>query len=296
MSDETIAASPPIDPPAGTSVPSPRAFRRRRSSRLWPWLTLLLVVGFLIGILATIWAFPRVDRWWNGRAPVAATVEASAPAARSYLPASVATQDLLDARMAELEDRLARVRMAAEAASGNATRAEGLLIAFAARRALDSGAPLGYVEGQLRLRFGQAQPRAVATIINAAREPVTLLDLQGGFEEIAPRLTASPSGGNWWRAFTREVHDLVIIRKARTPSPLPEKAVPRIRRLIAAGRVEPAMTELERLSDAPGTEGWLQMARRYREARRALDLVETAAILDTPQARATPAMPLPPAI
>src|SRR3546814_8195783 len=84
----------------------------------------------------------------------------------------------LTTRVSELEDRIPRINVQAQAASGNAARAEGLLIAFAARRALDTGGPLGYIEGQLRLRFGRAQPRAVATIINAAREPVTLQDLQ----------------------------------------------------------------------------------------------------------------------
>src|SRR3546814_289458 len=87
-------------------------------------------------------------------------------------------------RVSELEDRMSRIKVQAQAASGNAARAEGLLIAFAARRALDTGGPLGYIEGQLRLRFGRAQPRAVATIINAAREPATLQDLQAGLVEI----------------------------------------------------------------------------------------------------------------
>ena len=46
------------------------------------------------------------------------------------------------------------------AASGNAARAEGLLIAFSARRTLERGNDLGYLGDQLRLRFGDAEANA----------------------------------------------------------------------------------------------------------------------------------------
>ncbi|MDX3910866.1 MAG: hypothetical protein QHC67_13765 [Sphingobium sp.] len=276
------------DPAIGTAAPAPRAFRERRRSNA-PWVILLVALAFIGGMAATVVAYPRLNGWWGGNAAPAASVlpvaDPSARAAAAPVPADAARQDLLALRMTELEDRLARVSVAAQAASGNATRSEGMLVAFAARRALDSGAPLGYLEGQLRLRFGQAQPRAVATIINAAREPVTLTDLQGAFDDIAPSLRTSPPGTGWWTALQSEARNLVIIRKSSTPSPLPEKAIPRIQRLLAAGRVASAMEEVQRLPGKASAERWLQIARRYREARRALDLVETAAILETPPAR-----------
>ncbi|AUW57231.1 hypothetical protein C1T17_03135 [Sphingobium sp. SCG-1] len=276
---------------ANAPASAPRAFREKRRSNAPLWVA-LIVLAFLGGIAAAALAFPRLSGWWNGTAQpvmVATGVKASSPNAPVSLPADAARQDLLALRMSELEDRLARVSVAAQAASGNATRSEGMLVAFAARRALDSGSPLGYLEGQLRLRFGQAQPRAVATIINAAREPVTLIDLQAGFDDIAPSLRTVPPGTDWWTAFQREAHDLVIIRKASTPSPLPERAIPRIARLLASGRVAPAMEEIARLPGKATAERWLEMARRYREARRALDLIETAAILESPPVRVVPA-------
>src|SRR3546814_17058485 len=79
----------------------------------------------------------------------------------------------LAARVAELEQRLSRITLQAESASGNASRAEGLLVAFAVRRALDRGLSLGYLDAQLRLRFGADQPKAVKTIIAPARDPVS---------------------------------------------------------------------------------------------------------------------------
>lgn len=281
--EETIA----IEEQAPAAAPTGR---RRSNAR---WIAILLFLAFAGGVAATIWAMPALTAWWRGaRPPSAANIAALPPGqpvvANAFRPASLARQELLDAHMAELEDRMARITIDAQAASGHAARAEGLLIAFAARRALDSGSPLGYVEGQLRSRFGQAQPRAVATIINAAREPVTLTDLEAGFEDIAPGLRTDPPGTGWWTAFMNEARDLVIIRKATTPSRVPEQAVPRIRRLLESGRIDPAITEVERLPGHAKADRWLQTARRYREARRALDLIETAAILEAPQIRAQP--------
>ena len=51
----------------------------------------------------------------------------------------------LDQRLAAAEQRLTRLDLQAQAAAGNAARAEGLLIAFAVRRALDRGADWGYL-------------------------------------------------------------------------------------------------------------------------------------------------------
>src|SRR3546814_17595658 len=90
-----------------------------------------------------------------------------------------------------------RSTLQAASASGNATRAEGLLIAFAARRALDRGLSLGYLEAQLLLRFGDDQPNAVKTIIDTARDPNTLEHLRIELDALAPQTVGrnSQSGG-----------------------------------------------------------------------------------------------------
>jgi hypothetical protein len=195
-------------------------------------------------------------------------------------PLTATAAQSLDSRIVQLEERLTRITIEAQAASGNASRAEGLLVAFAARRALDTGAPLGYLEGQLRLRFGQGQPRAVAAIIAAAREPITLTDLRSGLSAIGDRVTQVPADAGWWSALEREARELITIRKATTPSARPELAMERALRYIDGGRVAAALAEVERLPGRGAADRWIQAARRYLEARRALDLIETAAILE----------------
>jgi hypothetical protein len=153
------------------------------------------------------------------------------------------------------------------------------LVAFAARRALDRGLGLGYIEEQLRLRFGSVQPRAVATVIQASREPVTLEDLRMGIEAIAPQLvTGAPSDG-WAASFKRELSNLIVLRREGTPSPRPADRLERARRMLAGGQVEGALAEVARLPGATNAENWTSAARRYIDARKALDVIETAAIL-----------------
>lgn len=254
-------------------------------------MAILLLLAFLGGLAAMGWAMSRWDGW-TGKEPAApevrqVAVSADQPAGKTQPPLLEASHaQTLTTRVSELEDRIARINVQAQAASGNAARAEGLLVAFAARRALDTGAPLGYIEGQIRLRFGQAQPRAVATIINAAREPVTLQDLQGGLEELEPKLVGRGKSQDWWADIKREVGELVVLRDAGTPSPLPERRLARARRLLEAGRVDAALAEVSRLPGRSAANRWMEQARRYVEARRALDLVETAAILEPRHLRA----------
>ena len=77
----------------------------------------------------------------------------------------------------QLERALARVENATQRAEGFAGRADALVVAFAARRAIDRGVALGYLEPLLIGRFGAQHQQAVATIITASRQPVRLDDL-----------------------------------------------------------------------------------------------------------------------
>lgn len=251
----------------------------------------LPILGFALGVGLTLWALPRIERLWQAQptpAVPAATTQQTLPMVASpgaARPAAIPDQ-MIDARVQQLEERLTRITVEAQGASANAARAEGLLVAFAARRALDSGAPLGYVEGQLRLRFGQAQPRAVATIINASRQPLTIIDLRAGLLDVSEGLTAAAER-DWWSAMEQEAKALVTFRRSSTPSPRPQAALDRALRYIDAGRVSAALAEVDAMPGRTVAARWVQSARRYLDARRALDLIETAAILEPRQLRAS---------
>ena len=134
----------------------------------------------------------------------------------------------IDQRLAAAEQRLARLDLQAQAAAGNAARAEGLLIAFATRRALEKGAELGYLADQLRLRFGDALPNAVDTIIRTSRDPITLDQLIARLEGLSPRL-AQPNDQRGWARFGEELSQLFVIRRESAPSPQPERRLERAR-------------------------------------------------------------------
>lgn len=196
------------------------------------------------------------------------------------MPAATAPAPVdLAGRLRLLEAQIAEIKAANGSLSGNASRAESLLIAFAARRALDRGLALGTLESQLQLRFGDDQPNAVRTVIDVARTPVTLDRLQTEFDKLAPALAGGAPDESLWSGLRREVGSLFVLRDATAPSTRADQRVLRARRLLDAGQVDAAIREIGALPGAPLAEAWVTEARRYHEARRALDLIEAAAIL-----------------
>lgn len=183
-------------------------------------------------------------------------------------------------RVAQLEDRIDRIGTRAGAAAGNADRAEGLLVAFAARRALDRGIALGYIEGLLQERFGRSAPEAVARVIAASRQPVTLDGLQSRLTELEPALIGIGEDESWWDAARRELSELFVLREAGTPSPAPRQRLQRARDKLAVGQVDTALAEILRLPGREAAEQWIADARRYVAARNALDRIETIALME----------------
>lgn len=185
----------------------------------------------------------------------------------------------LDQRLAAAEQRLARLDIQAQAAAGNAARAEGLLIAFATRRAIERGAELGYLADQLRLRFGDNWPNAVRTIINFSRQPVRLDQLQARLEGLGPQIIESNEVSSW-ADIRRELSDLFVVRRESTPSPQPERRLERARYALEQGRYDNAIDEIRNMPGAEKAESWIADTIRYRDAMQAMEVIETAAVLD----------------
>jgi ABC-type amino acid transport substrate-binding protein len=217
----------------------------------------------------------------KGQVPLVVVPATNAPAGPAPvidLNALSTRENVLAGQLAELEQRTARIGSEAQSASGYATRAESMMVAFAARRALDRGLALGYIEDQLRSRFGATQPRAVAAILQAAREPVTIAELRAGLDGIAPELVTGAASNGWLQSLEHELVSLIVIHRADTPSPLPVDRLDRARQLLEGGKVDAALAEVARMPGAAQAVRWTGAARRYLGARRALDTIEAAAI------------------
>ena len=297
-------ASEPLTP--GTTAPAyPASPAAAHPPRRGGTVLLALVVAFLLGAAGVAYVA------WQGLIPLRPAAPAPAapaglvsasPAPRAAAPsaaeaASLASQqDQLEARIAALSARLDSLTVAAQSAAGNAGRAEALLVAFAARRALDRGAPLNTIEDQLRLRFGDTQPHAVTTVIEAARQPVTLDQLVAGLDSLAPSLTAAPVEASAWARVRSELAGLFVIRRDSAPSPTPATKLDRARLLLESGRTEEAIEVVERLPGAGGAGDWFTAARRYDDARRALDVLESSAMIGQPARAGTAAASAPVAV
>jgi hypothetical protein len=281
------------------------------AARRGSWFRPLIVplVAFLLGLGAMGYILAR----WDAAArvvgveppppPVALTAPPPAPAvapppAAAAAPAEEEPERILidpevGRRVSALEQRISQLDTQSRAAVGNADRAEGLLVAFAARRALDRGVALGFLEALLRERFGASQPRAVGMILLAARNPVTLQELQLGLQEAGPRLAGTPPDAGWWTAVQAELGALITVRRRDTPSPEPEERLRRATQRLDAGQVDVALAEVSRIPGNVTAADWIRKARLYVAAREALDTIETAALLEPRGPVPAPAPPAP---
>ena len=257
-----------------------------RQSASWTarlaWGLLLLLVG---AALAT-WGLSRWDsgaRFFGvGPAqPLQVVRQPTVPAQPAAPPADALTAADA-ARISALESRLAAIEGQAEAAAGSAGRADALLVAFAARRAIDRGVALGYLEPLLMQRFSAQHPAAISTIVTASRDPVRLDSLIAEYQALGPTLRRGGPEEGWWDGFRREMGAIVSIHRADTPSPQPQARYTRALARLEAGQVDAALAETMRLPGSASAAPWIGRARRYIAAHRALDEIESAALLGGP--------------
>ncbi len=243
------------------------------------WVILLLMVGASL----TVWGLSRWDSGarFLGIAPRPAVL-APQPVARLAAPATTfeaAPDTAAGERVAALEARLRNVENSTQRTAGSVGRADALLVAFASRRAVDRGVQLGYLETLLAERFGSQNPVAVATIITASRNPVTLDQLTNDYGALEGELRRRAPGEGLWQGFKRELGSIVAVRRASAPSPKPEARYDRALAHLGQGQVDIALAETMRLPGAARAGPWIAKARRYIAAHRALDEVESSALL-----------------
>lgn len=190
--------------------------------------------------------------------------------------------------VAPLVEPLSPSAMDSAIAAGNTARAEGLLVAIAARRAIDAGTPLGYLSDQLRLRFGANQPQAVLTILQASATPVTVQALQSELTALENLLVTGSPEETVWATIQREFSELFVLRKSDSPSPAPTQRMLRAHALVESANLRGAIAEISVMpgASAPAAQAWLTRAKRYDDTRKALDVLERSAL-------AAPPMPFP---
>ena len=252
-----------------------------RTGMGWGARLLIALVLILIGAAAAVWALAHYQpaAHFLGVAPAAPQPAITAqPDSRGPAPSAPAPQ-VRNSQIAALESRLAQVENATQRAAGSAGRADALVIAFAARRAIDRGVALGYLENLLAARFGAQHPAAVATVVTAAHRPIRLNDLISEYETLAPELRRGGPQDSWWTNVKRELGSLVQVHRASRPNPSAEARYNRALQRLSAGDVDQALAETMRLPGAARAADWTAKARRYVAAHRALDEIESAALL-----------------
>ncbi len=292
-----------------------------RSSRLslFPWLLALGILLFCLALLISP-PFERAVRDLlmldapeteasggpAGQSPTSAqqieqlqtrlhlleTQPVEAPASGPLDAAALAS---LNSRVTELSDRMTQLDRRSGAALANADRAEGMLLALAARRAIETGRPLGVVEGMLRDRFGRTQPKAVTTLITAAQTPVTLAGLTAEFDRLAPTLREPDAGESFFQGLRRELSGLFIVSRGPERPVSIDDRVAYARARLEMGDVAGALAQVSRLPAAARRDAtrWRGQAQTYVSARDALDALETVALLAPPPATDEAIVPLP---
>jgi hypothetical protein len=175
--------------------------------------------------------------------------------------------------------------------SPEVARADGLLLIYAVRGAIDKGAPLGNLAEQLRLRFGATQPQSVAAILSAGQAPVTVDTLKTELRGLAPVLLTGNRDDSTWATVKRELSELFVLRKENGPSLAPNERLIRAEALVDAGKLDLAVEEVAALPGASIAQSWMARAKRFSDARKALDRLEQVAIL---RPVAVPVMVAPP--
>lgn len=298
LADPITPSAAPADPKPFTPQPIHISARRRGRGALWAAL-----IAFVLGITAMFFAWPTIERWrgvkpgGEAAAPIAVN-PAAAPGAGAAATAPITIEGLaareaaLDLQLRSIEVRLAYADAASRASAADASRAERLMLAFAARRRIDRGLPLGEYEPLLRNAFSSEAATQTATVIAAAKAPLTVSDLRQALDNIAPKLMGGSVRDGIGSAIWREVSGLIVLRRDSTPSPRGIDRLDRARRLLDAAQVEAALAEVARMPGVAEAKSWTDAANRYIATRNALNALEMVA-LSHPATPAPPGQPSP---
>ncbi len=221
----------------------------------WRSVLALLLLAFVGGGIAFAWLNSDGQMPWDAqKAPIADALEAveqSAASSTIALPAPTIIQP-------------------------SASQAEAALLVVSARQALAAGKPLGDLANRLQVTFGQSQPQALATIIAAARQPISNVKLLDGFDAITPQLLQP--GGTAWDRGRYELANLFVIRRGDAPPSAMAMRIKRVREAIIAGDIDVAAKAVRAMPGADHARIWLLDANRAIAVDRAFDTLQQSAM------------------
>ena len=255
------------------------ASRPNQTGLGWGSRLLIAIALVLVGAAGAAWGLARYHQAARFLGVAPAPVPAAPPQRAIAVPLASETDEADKQRIGHIEQRLNQVERSTQRVEGSAGRADALLVAFAARRAVDRGVALGFLEPLLIDRFAETHPGAVATVVTGSHSPVQLHELITEFRTLGPDLRSSSPEDGWWTQFKRELGSLISVRRADRPSTQPDARYHRALTSLEDGEVDAALAETMRLPGAPRAQAWVQKARRYVAVHRALDEIESAALL-----------------
>ena len=150
---------------------------------------------------------------------------------------------------ADRKPRSPRVENATQRVEGSAGRADALLVAFAARRAIDRGVALGYLEPLLVDRFGRTHP-ARSRRSSPARTPVRLEQSVDRVSSSSARAALGRPAGKLVDQFKRELGSLIQSAAPTGRRPSLTRAIDRAAAAPRRGEVDDALAETMRLPGA----------------------------------------------
>ena len=234
-------------------------------------IMLLILCAFLGGAIVAYVIADKYGFLTPSDAPVAAESSTGAAGNVATTDASVIAQPVTD--------QMVPTFPSPNMLSPEVARADGLLLIYAVRGAIDKGAPLGALAEQLRLRFGATQPQSVAAVLSAGQAPVTIDALITELRGLAPVLLTGNRDDSNWATVKRELSELFVLCKENGPSLAPNERLIRAEALVDAGKLDLAVTEVAALPGASIAQSWIARAKRFSDARKALDRLEQVAIL-----------------
>ncbi len=252
----------------------------------WRGVSAVSLLVLLGGLILAGWLVTRFDLLSPATPPAESAKEAqdedSQPGFSAILPVGNASEDSEDndvaAKVEALEKRVAQIDSQDGTAVAFSPPQGGVATALRARRALDSGASLSFIQTQLTQRFGDRYPQAVDALQQLASEPVTLDELRDDLARRGDAIIGRGGEAGLWSRIQLELGELFMLRERGESPTSPAHILQRAGEDISKGDLKGAIEKIASLPKNDASGAWLESARRYQNAKDALDRIERGAL------------------